>query len=69
MAVDVLPKTNVLITSRGIVTWVAPAMLKSTCEMNVKMYPFDTQRCNVTFGSWMYDSRQVDYESDRLIDY
>ena len=53
----------------GTVTWMPPALFQSSCEGNWKFefekvkntysvdmlyFPFDTQVCNLKFGSWSY---------------
>ena len=50
-------KTYVMVYSDGTNKWMSPATFKSSCDMRVKFYPFDTQECKLTFGSWTYDSR------------
>lgn len=35
-------------------------MYKSTCEIDVKWFPFDVQECIMKFGSWTYDGHEVD---------
>jgi len=32
--------------------WIPPVSLQTMCDVDVRMYPSDTQRCNITFGSW-----------------
>lgn len=43
------------------------ALLKTSCKVNVAAYPFDTQRCILKFGSWTYNSKEVQLscESDQ----
>ncbi|XP_070568556.1 neuronal acetylcholine receptor subunit alpha-10-like isoform X2 [Ptychodera flava] len=36
-----------------------PTLLKSTCKIYVKYFPFDVQACRMKFGSWTYDSFQI----------
>ena len=36
-----------------------PTILKSTCLVNVKYFPFDVQACKMKFGSWTYHSLQL----------
>ncbi|XP_077977258.1 neuronal acetylcholine receptor subunit alpha-10-like [Glandiceps talaboti] len=36
-----------------------PTLLKSTCKINVKYFPFDVQACKLKFGSWTYTSMQI----------
>lgn len=44
----------------GKITWDAPAITKSSCVVDVSYFPFDSQQCNLTFGSWTYNGNQVD---------
>ncbi|CDW54851.1 acetylcholine receptor DEG 3 protein [Trichuris trichiura] len=48
-------------TESATVTFRYPAIYKFTCYMNILYYPFDWQFCRMTFGSWMFDSTQIDY--------
>ncbi|XP_055981588.1 neuronal acetylcholine receptor subunit alpha-9 [Sorex fumeus] len=52
--------TNVVLRYDGLITWDAPAITKSSCVVDVTYFPFDNQRCNLTFGSWTYNGNQVD---------
>ena len=36
-----------------------PLFFKSTCSMNVRLFPFDTQNCTFQFGSWSYPDRDM----------
>ncbi|KAF4071579.1 hypothetical protein AMELA_G00275020 [Ameiurus melas] len=54
------PDTNVVLRYTGELTWDAPAITKSTCVVDVSYFPFDSQQCNLTFGSWTYNGNQVD---------
>ncbi|XP_072023913.1 neuronal acetylcholine receptor subunit alpha-10-like [Amphiura filiformis] len=51
---------NTMVTSVGDVVWYAPVILRSSCKVKVKNFPFDTQNCIMTFGSWAYDTSQLD---------
>ena len=44
----------------GLTTWLAPIILKSKCDIDVKHFPFDTQHCPLKFGSWTYDKSRLD---------
>ena len=49
----------------------APATFTSSCEIDVKYWPFDTQKCSMTFGSWSYGDSFLVYkagETDNLDD-
>ncbi len=51
--------TNVRLRYNGEITWDAPAITKSSCVVDVSYFPFDSQECNLTFGSWTYNGNQV----------
>lgn len=51
--------TNVRLRYDGEITWDAPAITKSSCVVDVSYFPFDSQECNLTFGSWTYNGNQV----------
>ncbi|NWZ38444.1 ACHA2 protein, partial [Brachypodius atriceps] len=44
----------------GTVTWVPPAIYKSSCSIDVTFFPFDQQSCKMKFGSWSYDKAKID---------
>jgi len=52
-------KSNVLISSTGDIMWVPCSIYKSSCTMDVKYFPFDEQRCNMSYGSWTYNGNEV----------
>ncbi|UJR28220.1 hypothetical protein I4U23_009470 [Adineta vaga] len=60
-----VPYTNVwtpdvvLFNNAGEVQWIPPAIYKSSCRIDVKFFPFDTQRCEMRFASWTYNAREV----------
>lgn len=55
-------KTYVMLQSNGTCTWMAPTTFKSSCSMDITNFPFDSQACEMTFGSWTYDSRLIRME-------
>ncbi|XP_037082475.1 acetylcholine receptor subunit alpha-L1-like [Pollicipes pollicipes] len=48
--------TKAVIHSEGRVVWHPPAIFKSYCEIDVRYFPFDQQKCFMKFGSWSYGS-------------
>ncbi|KAL3876914.1 hypothetical protein ACJMK2_034695, partial [Sinanodonta woodiana] len=44
----------------GNVTWIPQAIYMSTCALDVTTFPFDKQECQLKFGSWTYNGRQLD---------
>lgn len=39
----------------GAIQWITATVLRSFCQIEVRYYPFDIQKCLLTFGSWTYD--------------
>ncbi|KFO95244.1 Neuronal acetylcholine receptor subunit alpha-10, partial [Calypte anna] len=58
-------ETNVVLDSDGRLTWDSPAITKSSCRVDVSYFPFDGQRCPLTFGSWTYNGNQIDLRNQR----
>ncbi|CAF3867529.1 unnamed protein product [Adineta steineri] len=52
-------KCKVVLMHTGVVHWVPPAIYKSSCRIDVKYFPFDTQECEMRFASWTYNAREV----------
>lgn len=52
--------TNVVLRHDGAVRWDAPAITRSSCHVDVSAFPFDAQRCGLTFGSWTHGGHQLD---------
>eukprot|EP00794_Sanderia_malayensis_P018037 gene18037-19844_t len=44
----------------GSIFAVMPRILKSTCKIRVKDFPFDRQICELRFGSFQFDSKKMD---------
>ncbi|XP_035385835.1 neuronal acetylcholine receptor subunit alpha-6 [Electrophorus electricus] len=53
-------KTKALLKYDGTVTWIPPAIFKSSCPMDITYFPFDYQNCSMKFGSWTYDKAKID---------
>lgn len=51
--------TKAILHHTGKVVWTPPAIFKSSCEIDVRYFPFDQQTCFMKFGSWTYDGDQV----------
>ncbi|XP_072904754.1 neuronal acetylcholine receptor subunit alpha-7 isoform X2 [Hemitrygon akajei] len=54
--------TNVLVRSNGYSQYIPPGILKSTCYIDVRWFPFDVQRCDLKFGSWTHDGWLLDLQ-------
>ncbi|KAI6241361.1 hypothetical protein M3Y99_00363000 [Aphelenchoides fujianensis] len=57
---DAMWPVNAIVTHTGNVTWIPPAIVKSTCKIDVAAFPFDTQTCAMKFGSWTYSGLFTD---------
>ncbi|XP_028408538.1 acetylcholine receptor subunit alpha-1-A-like [Dendronephthya gigantea] len=53
-------KTRLLLRYNGSITWIVPAVLKSSCRINVKYFPLDEQFCSLRIGSWTLDIDRQD---------
>ncbi|XP_020355354.1 neuronal acetylcholine receptor subunit alpha-7 [Oncorhynchus kisutch] len=55
-------KTNVLVNSSGFAEYLPPGIFMSTCNVDVRWFPFDIQKCEMKFGSWTYDGWLMDLQ-------
>lgn len=39
-----------------------PVILKSTCRIDMRWFPFDVQKCDLVFGSWSYGAWTLDLQ-------
>lgn len=46
--------TDIAVTSSGKCIWSGPATFKTICEIHVNEWPFDEQKCELSFGSYTY---------------
>ncbi|CAH8635150.1 unnamed protein product [Heterobilharzia americana] len=53
-------EARVVVSSTGETLWLPQALFKSTCEVEISYFPFDTQICMLEFGSLTYDKTQMD---------
>ena len=49
-------KGGLMLYSDGTVFFSNPVVLKMPCSLELETFPFDTQTCNMIFGSWVYSS-------------
>ena len=67
---EVSYQPNVVIYNTGKVLWIPIAIYKSSCIINVQYFPFDEQKCEMVFGSWTFNAKQVEldwYEGERKV--
>merc|ERR1711935_948037 len=51
--------THCLVDQNGKVLWVPPGHFKAYCKLQLKSWPFDTQTCQLKFGSWTSHGNQI----------
>ena len=44
----------------GSMMWLAPIVVESVCHYNVRFFPYDSQQCTLSIGSWTYHGFQID---------
>ncbi len=49
-----------IILPDGSVTWVPQTVYKTSCNVNIRDFPFDQQRCTMWFGSWTHPLSHID---------
>ncbi|XP_007890247.2 neuronal acetylcholine receptor subunit alpha-7 [Callorhinchus milii] len=59
---DATYHTNVLVNSSGRCQYLPPGILKSTCYIDVRWFPFDIQKCELKFGSWTHNGWMIDLQ-------
>lgn len=64
-----LPATHCCCSARCSDIWLAgflflsvPVILRSTCRIDVRWFPFDVQKCDLRFGSWTYGRSKLDLQ-------
>nr|XP_012634868.1 acetylcholine receptor subunit epsilon isoform X3 [Microcebus murinus] len=58
---DVAYYANALVYEGGAVTWLPPAIYRSTCTVEVTYFPFDWQNCSLIFRSQTYNAKEVEF--------
>lgn len=53
-------KTRVIMNYDGSHSWYSPASFRSTCQIDVTFFPFDQQTCFMKFGSWTFETTDLD---------
>ncbi len=56
---------KIVIRSDGVVIWANPALYKSSCDLDMKYFPFDDQKCSLKFGSLTYNISSCDIYPER----
>lgn len=54
--------THCLVYEDGTVFWIPPSHFLAFCDMDLRLWPFDTQICELHLGSWMFSGDQLDLQ-------
>ena len=57
---DTKYESNVEVRYTGHCSWLPPAILYSSCEVDMTYFPFDVQTCPLKFGSWSYTKSKLE---------
>ncbi|GFO29089.1 neuronal acetylcholine receptor subunit alpha-3 [Plakobranchus ocellatus] len=52
----------VTIVTSGLVHWKPSQVIKTSCDIDVTYYPFDTQVCNIIVSTWMSTKNDIDID-------
>ncbi|XP_043073013.1 neuronal acetylcholine receptor subunit alpha-7-like [Puntigrus tetrazona] len=55
-------KSNIVVNSSGYCNYLPPGIFMSTCNVDVRWFPFDIQKCELKFGSWTFDGWLLDLQ-------
>ena len=47
------------ISSDGSVVWAPGGVFFTSCHLDMTLYPFDHQKCDLVFGTWMYSNVSI----------
>lgn len=53
---------KLIVQNDGNCSYILPGLFKSTCKIDTTWFPFDEQKCNMKFGSWVYDGSELDLQ-------
>ena len=48
-----------IITHKGMIRWEPGGVFKTICQINIRLYPFDHQACELHFGAWSYHTNKM----------
>ncbi|KAF6768958.1 hypothetical protein AHF37_12748, partial [Paragonimus kellicotti] len=55
-------EAGLLVYSDGNILWLQQALFKSTCQVEITYFPFDSQVCMLEFGSLTYEKELMELE-------
>ncbi|KAK7493824.1 hypothetical protein BaRGS_00014965 [Batillaria attramentaria] len=52
-------KMPVKVRANGLLWWTPGDTITTTCDVNIRLFPFDTQTCTIRIGPWAYSDHQI----------
>ncbi|KAK0048070.1 neuronal acetylcholine receptor subunit alpha-10, partial [Biomphalaria pfeifferi] len=52
----------VSVKDNGHISWEPGILTKTICEVNIGKYPFDYQKCEIKFLTWMHTNKTLDVQ-------
>jgi len=52
-------RIRVLLHSNGLLHWEPGGIFRTTCDINIAYFPFDSQRCSLLIGAYSYYSTRM----------
>uniref|UniRef100_A0A0N5A739 Neur_chan_LBD domain-containing protein n=1 Tax=Parastrongyloides trichosuri TaxID=131310 RepID=A0A0N5A739_PARTI len=63
--INVVVNTNYWKKEKGAdITFMYPALYRTTCRLNIKYFPYDQQYCTIIISSWTSDKASIDYQPE-----
>ena len=57
-------KIRVLLNHDGKVHWEPGGIFETTCDIDIRYFPFDEQSCPIQFGAWAYYAARMNMTSE-----
>lgn len=54
-------ESDLVVQHNGNIAWLNPAVIQSSCTIDITHFPFDDQVCEIRFGSWSFTTSYVDF--------
>jgi len=51
----------------GRIKWSLGGVVETTCDVDGRLFPFDSQSCSIVVGSWAYNKASVDLTASKKI--
>ncbi|KAK4878684.1 hypothetical protein RN001_011190 [Aquatica leii] len=55
-----------VVSSNGLIIWLTPLRFTALCQFDLFYWPYDTQHCQLKFGSWSHSGRDLQLVLDQI---